>query len=153
MQREQFTLGERLQAHVQIARLDHSIKNLFVLPGIVVPLSVDSSLLTGGLITKILIAFVSITLVACSNYVINEVLDAPYDRLHPTKFTRPAARGLVNIRAAYVQWILMMVGGVGMWRSPWGLVRLRPEAASWGMRLGRTRKVTSRPAARRRAPK
>ncbi|WP_433984970.1 UbiA family prenyltransferase [Tunturiibacter empetritectus] len=44
----------------------------------------------------------------------NEVLDAPFDRLHPTKRNRPAARGLVNIPAAYVQWLLMMVAGIAI---------------------------------------
>jgi 4-hydroxybenzoate polyprenyltransferase len=104
----------RLRAHLSIARLDHSIKNLFVLPGIVVPLSVDSSLFNFRLIYTLLLAFVAITLVACSNYVINEVLDAPFDRLHPVKCNRPAARGLVNIGAAYAQWLLMMVAGIAI---------------------------------------
>ena len=113
-QRQQFTLGERLRAHVQIARLDHSIKNLFVLPGVIVPLSVDPSLLSSRLVLRVAIAFVAITLVACSNYVINEVLDAPFDRLHPTKYMRPAARGVVHTGAAYAQWLLMMVAGVGI---------------------------------------
>jgi len=35
----QITFTERLRAHLAIARLDHSIKNLFVLPGVIVPLS------------------------------------------------------------------------------------------------------------------
>jgi len=30
---------------------------------------------------------------ASSNYVINEMLDAPFDRLHPTKKNRPSACG------------------------------------------------------------
>ncbi len=108
------SFGERLKAHLAIARLDHSIKNLFVLPGVIVPLSVDPGLLNAHLVVTLVWAFVSITLVACSNYVINEVLDAPFDRLHPTKKNRPAARGLVNIPLAYLQWILMMVAGVAI---------------------------------------
>ena len=108
------SLSERLRAHVAIARLDHSIKNLFVLPGVIVPLSVDPGLRTWKLAGTLVWAFVAITLVACSNYVINEVLDAPFDRLHPTKKNRPAALGLVNIPLAYVQWILMMVAGVAI---------------------------------------
>ncbi len=108
------TFAERLRAHVAIARLDHSIKNLFVLPGIIVPLSIYPKLLNARLVMTLVWAFVSITLVACSNYVINEVLDAPFDRLHPTKKNRPAAKGLVNIPVAYVQWIAMMVAGVGI---------------------------------------
>lgn len=107
-------IGDRVRAHIAIARLDHSIKNLFVLPGIIVPLSVEPSLLTPHLFALLVLAFVSITLVACSNYVINEVLDAPFDRLHPIKRDRPAARGLVNIPAAYVQWLVMMLAGVAI---------------------------------------
>ncbi len=108
------SLSDRLKAHLAIARLDHSIKNLFVLPGIIVPLSVDPSLRDWHLLETLAWAFASITLVACSNYVINEVLDAPFDRLHPTKKDRPAAKGLVNIPLAYVQWIVMMLVGVAI---------------------------------------
>ena len=111
---QQVTLSERLRAHLAIARLDHSIKNLFVLPGIIVPLSVYPGLWNGQLTLKLILAFVAITLVACSNYVINEVLDAPFDRLHPIKRNRPAARGLVNIPAAYAQWLLMMLAGIAI---------------------------------------
>jgi decaprenyl-phosphate phosphoribosyltransferase len=108
------SLGERLRAHIAIARLDHSIKNLFVLPGVIVPLSTYPALFNLRLVGTLALAFVSITLVACSNYVINEVLDAPYDRLHPIKKNRPAARGLVSVPIAYVQWLLMMLAGVAI---------------------------------------
>jgi decaprenyl-phosphate phosphoribosyltransferase len=111
---ENVTLKERISAHIAIARLDHSIKNLFVLPGIIVPISIEPWLLTRGLIGKLVLAFISLTLVACSNYVINEVLDAPFDRLHPTKKNRAAARGHVNTTAAYIQWIVMMLVGVAI---------------------------------------
>jgi decaprenyl-phosphate phosphoribosyltransferase len=113
-ERTEVSFAERLRAHLAIVRLDHSIKNLFVLPGVIVPLSVDPGLRTWHLLPQLILAFVSITLVACSNYVINEVLDAPYDRLHPIKRNRPAARGLVSIPVAYVQWLLMMVAGVAI---------------------------------------
>ena len=113
-ERTEVSFAERVRAHLAIVRLDHSIKNLFVLPGVIVPLSVDPSLRTWHLLPQLILAFVSITLVACSNYVINEVLDAPFDRLHPIKRNRPAARGLVHTGAAYVQWLLMMVAGVAI---------------------------------------
>jgi decaprenyl-phosphate phosphoribosyltransferase len=108
------SFGEHLRAHLAIARFDHSIKNLFVLPGVIVPLSTGAATASPQLLFRLLIAFVSITLVACSNYVINEVLDAPYDRLHPVKKDRPAARGLVNIPVAYVQWLAMMAAGIAI---------------------------------------
>ena len=109
------TLRTRLKGHFQIMRLDHSIKNIFVLPGIIVPLSVlRIPLLSPSLDRNILLGFAATTLIACSNYVINEVLDAPFDRLHPTKRDRPAAQGLISIPLAYAQWILMMVAGIAL---------------------------------------
>jgi decaprenyl-phosphate phosphoribosyltransferase len=105
---------KRLLAHLAITRPDHSIKNLFVLPGIIVPLSVYPALFSLRLLWPLFLAFVSVTLIACSNYVINEVLDAPFDRLHPTKRNRPAACGLVNTGAAYAQWVLMMIAGIAI---------------------------------------
>ena len=56
----------------------------------------------------------SITLIACSNYVLNEVLDAPFDRLHPAKKYRAAARGHVILPLAYAQWIAMMLAGIAI---------------------------------------
>ncbi len=107
-----FTFGERLRAHLQIARLDHSVKQVFILPGIVVAFSLAGVHLTGGLAWRIVIGLISATLIACSNYVVNEILDAPFDRLHPIKKNRPAARGVVHTGWGYVQWILMMVVGL-----------------------------------------
>jgi 4-hydroxybenzoate polyprenyltransferase len=104
----------RVRAHLSIARLDHSIKNVFVLPGILVPLTIIKIPFDLHLLLTICKGFIAITLIACSNYVINEVLDAPFDRLHPTKKMRPAALGLVDIPLAYLQWILMMLAGVSI---------------------------------------
>lgn len=105
----------RILAHLQIMRLDHSIKNIFVLPGIVIPLSVlGSSAFTPHLLKNIAVGFVVTTLIACSNYVLNELLDAPFDRLHPRKKNRPAAQGFVSTRLAYAQWILMMCAGMAL---------------------------------------
>ena len=107
------TFAAQLKAHLQIMRLDHSIKNIFVIPGIAVPLSVIRGQLQWPTLGwHILIGFLATTLIACSNYVLNEVLDAPFDKLHPKKMTRPAAQGLVNVKIAYAQWLLMMVAGI-----------------------------------------
>src|ERR1035438_6474591 len=89
------TLKQRIAAHISIMRLDHSIKNIFVLPGILLPILVVH-IAARELFWKLIIGFAAVTLIACSNYVINELLDAPFDRLHPKKKMRPAARGLVN---------------------------------------------------------
>jgi decaprenyl-phosphate phosphoribosyltransferase len=107
-------LWDRLVAHVRIARLDHSVKQIFILPGIVLAMALAGERMSGILVLKILVGLVAATLVACSNYVINEMLDAPYDRLHPTKKFRPAACGLVHFGWGYAQWIGMMLAGLAL---------------------------------------
>lgn len=109
--------AQRVTAHIKIARLDHSIKQLFILPGIVVAMMIRETYLDKPLAIRIIIGLVSATLIACSNYVINEILDAPYDRLHPIKKSRPAACGLVHIGWGYAQWLLMMIAGVALART------------------------------------
>lgn len=90
------SLGKRLLAHMQIARFDHSIKQLFIFPGILLAIALAGQRIDLHLVLNVSIGLVSATLIACSNYVINEILDAPFDRLHPTKHKRPAANGLVH---------------------------------------------------------
>src|SRR5262245_13873606 len=76
-----------IRGHLEIARIDHWIKNVFVLPGIVVALSLEPAQLTYSLFIRIIVGLLSTCLIASSNYVINEVIDAPADLYHPTKFT------------------------------------------------------------------
>lgn len=103
-----------LAGHLQIARFDHWVKNVFVLPGIVVALGFDERQASLALLPRILVGLLSVGLVASSNYVINEVLDAPYDRTHPTKSRRPVPSGRVSVPLAYVQWIAMGAAGVAL---------------------------------------
>jgi 4-hydroxybenzoate polyprenyltransferase len=102
-----------LRGHIAIARVDHWFKNVFVIPGIVAAIGVDPAHVAPHLAERISLGLLSICLVASSNYVVNEVLDAPSDRAHPVKFARPVPSGMVSIPLAYVQWIALMI--VGVW--------------------------------------
>ena len=106
------TLQSRLRAHIAIARIDHWSKNVFVLPGLLIPLAAAPPVFDLNFFVRLLAGMLAVCIIASSNYVINEVLDAPFDRLHPTKHRRPVAAGLVNIRLAYVQWIGLGVAGM-----------------------------------------
>jgi 4-hydroxybenzoate polyprenyltransferase len=103
-----------LRGHLAIARVDHWFKNVFVLPGIVVALGTDPQVDMTGLAVRILVGFGSVCLIASSNYTLNELVDAPYDRHHPTKHTRPVPAGQVNVPLGYVQWIALMVTGLAL---------------------------------------
>jgi decaprenyl-phosphate phosphoribosyltransferase len=101
----------RRSAHVSLMRLDHSVKQVFVLPGIVIAASLTGAALSAALLFRIVLGLSAVVAVASSNYVLNEILDAPFDRLHPTKCVRPAALGSISIPLAYLQWIVC--GGIG----------------------------------------
>jgi decaprenyl-phosphate phosphoribosyltransferase len=90
-------------------RLDHSIKNVFVLPGLVIPLTYESF---RGSLPHILIGFTATILIASGNYVLNEILDASCDAFHPKKSLRAAAQGQVNPAAACVLWLALFAAGI-----------------------------------------
>lgn len=105
---------ERIRPYLQIARFDHWFKNVFVLPGALVALYLDHSVVDWSLLPKIVLALLAVGFVASSNYVINEILDADKDRLHPVKKHRPVPSGRVNIMLGYVEWIALAVLGLGL---------------------------------------
>jgi decaprenyl-phosphate phosphoribosyltransferase len=102
-----------LRGHIAIARIDHWFKNVFVIPGVIAAIGVDPTHLAPDLLKRCVLGMASVCLVASSNYVVNEVLDAPSDRAHPVKSARPVPSGKVNIPLAYVQWLVLMV--IGVW--------------------------------------
>ena len=123
-----------LAGHLRILRVDHWFKNVFVIPGIVLAwFFYGSDLDTGALFWRVPLGLLSVSLVASSNYVINEVLDAPFDRLHPTKHRRPVPSGLVDIRLAYVQWIVVGLAGLAL-AVPLGLRFF--GCAAWLLAMG-----------------
>ena len=101
-----------LWPYVQIARIDHWFKNVFMILGIMLALFYDPSLFAWDSILPVLLAVAATCLVASSNYVINELLDAPYDRLHPVKNDRPVPSGKVKSSWAYIEWFLLGASGI-----------------------------------------
>jgi 4-hydroxybenzoate polyprenyltransferase len=97
--------------HLGLFRLDHSVKQIFVVPGIVIAASLTGTSFSAGLTLRIALGMASVVAVASSNYVLNELLDAPFDRLHPTKCLRPAAIGTISIPLAYLQWLVCGIAG------------------------------------------
>jgi 4-hydroxybenzoate polyprenyltransferase len=109
--------AERIQPiwpYIQLARIDHWFKNAFMLFGIVLALFFEPSLFRLDVVPTLVIAFMATCLVASSNYVLNEVLDAPYDRKHPTKRHRPAAAEKVRRSIALAEWLVLGAAGIGL---------------------------------------
>jgi decaprenyl-phosphate phosphoribosyltransferase len=100
--------------YVQIARVDHWFKNSFMVLGVVLAFFYQPSLASWSSLAPLAIAVLATCLVASSNYVLNEVLDGPRDRMHPVKRHRPVPSGAVALPLAYAEWILLAVAGLGL---------------------------------------
>lgn len=98
--------------YVSISRPDHWFKNVFMLPGIILAVFDDRSLFGWSMVPRLVVAIFAVCLVASSNYVINEILDAPRDQHHPVKRMRPIPSGQVRLPIAYAEWILLGVSGL-----------------------------------------
>ena len=97
--------------YAQITRPMHWVKNVSLLPGVVI-----AAVITGAspeqIAPSLLVGFFSACLIASSNYVMNEYLDAEFDRFHPVKQNRPAAQGELNGKLVLIEWGLMLSGGL-----------------------------------------
>ena len=96
--------------YLRIARFDHWIKQLFILPGVwlawVMTRGGSNSLL------HILLGLVATSLAASANYVINEWLDAEFDKYHPVKKNRPAVTEGLNAGIVYTEYVCFLVASL-----------------------------------------
>ena len=102
----------KISPYVALARPSHWSKNIFVIPGVLLALYFDPSLLTLATLKGVVLGLVSACLVASSNYVLNEILDAEHDRHHPDKKSRPLVCGSAKKSVAYVWWVLLAAAGL-----------------------------------------
>ncbi|HEX2115877.1 MAG TPA: UbiA family prenyltransferase [Alphaproteobacteria bacterium] len=99
--------------YVSIARPDHWFKNVFMLPGAALAISLGAPV-DGGALLNLLTAVVSTCCIASANYTINEWLDAKFDRHHPLKRTRPSATGRIRPELVFLQWLGLAAAGLGL---------------------------------------
>src|SRR5215469_4564485 len=109
---ERLPIVARISPYLNIARFDHWVKNVFVLPGVVLSLSVFTPRWQ-ELVFHLVIGMLAVGCVASSNYVLNEVMDAPFDRCHPTKRLRPVASRRVYLPCAFAEWLFLGALGLG----------------------------------------
>ena len=100
-----------MKKYIKIMRIDHWIKQLFILPGVafamlLVPDPAEE------LPLRILLGFLSTCFIASSNYVINEWLDAAFDRFHPVKKHRTVVENDVKKSVVYTLYAVLTVIGL-----------------------------------------
>jgi hypothetical protein len=101
-------MGKILYAIVKTARPRQWLKNIALFTTI---------LFTGNIFDRQLVlassaGFVSFCFLASSNYIFNDVLDAPSDRRHPFKKFRPVASGLLTVPVALGASLVFMLTGL-----------------------------------------
>lgn len=97
-----------MKKYIKIMRIDHWIKQLFIAPGVV-----SALLLTNGSmnILNLILGFLSTCLIASANYVINEYLDAEFDKFHPTKKHRSVVENDVKGVIVFLMWLCLTCAG------------------------------------------
>lgn len=103
-----------MKKYIKIMRIDHWIKQLFVLPGFVSALFLSNYAFNCNLFINLLIGLFATSLIASANYVINEYLDAEFDKFHPTKSKRPLVEESVKGSVIWILWFILAVVGLSI---------------------------------------
>ena len=103
-----------IKKYIAIARPDHWFKNIFMLPGTALALTMSTAPLNQDILINIFWAVVSTCLIASANYTINEWLDAEYDKFHPVKYKRPSVTGNLSSFWVYTQWLFLSILGLSI---------------------------------------
>jgi 4-hydroxybenzoate polyprenyltransferase len=101
-----------LSAHLRIMRVDHWVKNVFMIPGAALAIAFEAPKLDVALALSILLSvgsgFIALCLVSSANYVINEYLDRDFDRIHPMKNHRAANHFVFSRRLVIIHYFLLL---------------------------------------------
>ena len=103
-----------LEGYIAIIRVDHWFKNIFMLPGIVFALLYFDIPLNGWFALTMLLGVFATCLIASANYVINEWLDAEFDKFHPVKKHRPAVVRELSAKIVYLEYFVLAVVGLSV---------------------------------------
>lgn len=104
----------RLKLYLRVARPDHWFKNIFLLAGTTMALlSPDVKISSSWLfVSQTLLAFILACFASSANYIINEILDGPQDKMHPVKKFRPIPRGIVSCSKLWALSILFALSSL-----------------------------------------
>ncbi len=106
-----------MKKYIKIARPDHWIKQMFIIPGVVCAFALlpgETSPLDISFLLRFIIGFFSTCCTASANYVINEWLDAEFDKYHPVKKHRSVVENNLDKRMVYGMYIGLTVVGFAM---------------------------------------
>ena len=97
--------------YVALARPDHWVKHIFILPGLVLAWVLHPTEVT-ELVVPLVIGFASAAALSSANYCLNEWLDAERDAFHPSKSTRPAVAKEMSGRLVALEYVALAALGL-----------------------------------------
>ena len=101
-----------MKKYIRIMRLDHWIKQFFILPGVLFAyLLVNPNFNFSQILIHFIIGFFGVCFIASANYVINEWLDAEFDKYHPVKKYRSVVTEDVKGYIVWIIWIILSICG------------------------------------------
>lgn len=103
-----------MKNYIRIARPDHWVKNSFIIPGIAVGFLLAQMPPVSELILRFIIGFAATCMIASANYVINEWLDAEFDKYHPTKKYRPVVSENMKFSYVMLEYFILDAAGIGL---------------------------------------
>ena len=101
-----------MNKYIKIARPDHWIKNLFIVPGVAVAFLIVGKQPLSSIALRFLCGFLATCMIASANYVINEWLDAEFDKYHPTKKFRPVVSENMKFSLVMAEYIGLIIAGI-----------------------------------------
>ena len=96
--------------YIKITRPDNWFKNVFILPGIVVGLTLNDSIM--HLAYMLPFSLLSICLTCSANYILNEWIDRDFDQHHPVKKERACVAKNLNFHWVAIEYFLCALGGL-----------------------------------------
>lgn len=103
-----------MKKYIKIARPDHWVKNAFILPGIAIAILLTDYVFSIDTLWKFIAGFMATCFIASANYVINEWLDAEFDKFHPTKKYRPVVSENMKFSLVMLEYVICIIIGIGL---------------------------------------